>query len=60
MMSLNMVANRIDKSLNIACFGKFMSKLTMSKDKNLAENIPEWEEAIKNTFATAGIGHLLS
>ena len=59
-MSLNMVANRVDKGLNIAYFGKLMSKLTMSKDKTSAENILEWEEAIKNTFATAGIGHILS
>ena len=32
----------------------------MSKDKRYAENIPEWEEGIKNAFATAGIGNLLS
>ena len=55
-----MVANRVDKALNIAYLEKFMSKLKMSKDKTYAENIPEWEEATKNTFATAGIGHLLS
>ena len=55
-----MVANRADKGLNIAYLEKLMSKLKMSKDKTYAENIPEWEEATKNTFATAGIGHLLS
>jgi hypothetical protein len=59
-MSFNMVANRVDKGLNIAYLEKLMSKLKMSKDKTYAENIPEWEEATKNTFATAGIGHLLS
>jgi hypothetical protein len=59
-MSFNMVANRVDKGLNIVYLEKLMSKLKMSKDKTYAENIPEWEEATKNTFATAGIGHLLS
>ncbi|MFZ9065514.1 MAG: C2HC-type zinc finger protein, partial [bacterium] len=61
-MSLNMVANRADKGIfnfNSTFFGKMMTKLKMSKDKSFAENIPEWEEALRNTFATAGFGHLL-
>ena len=59
-MSLNMVANRADKGIfNFTLFGKMMAKLRMSKDKSSAENIPEWEEALRNTFATAGFGHFL-
>jgi hypothetical protein len=59
-MSLNMVANRVGKGPDLAYFGKLISPLKMSKEKMYAENIPEWEEGIKNAFATAGIGHLLS
>jgi hypothetical protein len=58
-MSLNMVANRVEKGINVPYLEKLVTKLRMSKDKTFAENIPEWEEALKNTFATAGIGHLL-
>jgi hypothetical protein len=55
-----MVANRVGKGIDLAYFGKLISPLKMSKDKMYAENIPEWEEGIKNAFATAGIGNLLS
>ena len=55
-----MVANRVGKGPDLAYFGKLISPLKMSKEKMYAENIPEWEEGIKNAFATAGIGHLLS
>ena len=59
-MSFNMVANRADRGLlNLSYIGKLMTKLRMSKDKTFAENIPQWEEALKNAFATAGIGFLL-
>jgi hypothetical protein len=60
-MFLNMVANRADKgNLNPTYFGEMMVKLRMSKDKSFAQNIPEWEESLKFTFATAGFGHFLS
>ncbi|MFZ8905090.1 MAG: hypothetical protein ACO20I_14250 [bacterium] len=64
-MSLNMVANRVGKDLdltksNLTYFAKLILPLKMSKDKMYAENIPEWEESIRNAFATAGISRLLS
>lgn len=60
-----MVANRVGKDLdltksNLTYFGKLILPLKMSKDKMYAENIPGWEESIKNAFATAGISRLLS
>ena len=37
-----------------------MTKLTMSEDRSYVKNIPEWEEGLKSTFATANIGWLLN
>ena len=62
-MFSNMVANRVDKGGlqgSVAHYQQMMTKLTMSEDRSYVKNIPEWEEGLKSTFATANIGWLLN